>query len=73
MQVIRSQITDIAERIGDIDRYVAVLFERRHQVLNGKFPPVNFAVLERRGGSGWVRNDHPFDAVRRKPLAAGKP
>ena len=44
-----------------------------HEVGNRVLPPVDLAVLQRRGGGRGVRHHLPFDAIDRDALAAGEP
>jgi len=71
--MVHAEAADIAERIGDVDRDIAVLAQQRHQVGNRILPPVDLAALQRRGGGRRIRHHHPFDALGQHPLAAREP
>lgn len=73
MQVVEAQVTDVAEGIGDVHHQVAVLAQQRHQIGDGKLPPIHLTVLKRCGGGGRVGHHDPFDAIEQHPLAAREP
>ena len=73
VEVVHAEAADIAERIGDIDRDIAVLAQQRNQVGNRILPPVDLAVLQRGGGGRGVRHHNPFDALGQHSLAAREP
>ena len=73
IQMIDTERTDIAERIGDIDRQSGGFAQQRHQVGQRGFPPIDLAALQRRRGGSGIRQDVPLDPVEGDPLAAGQP
>src|SRR5215212_1190382 len=72
VQVVHAEGADVAERIGDVDRDVAVLPEHRHEVGDRVLPPIDLAVLQRRRGRSGIGHDDPLDAVDHHLLAAGE-
>src|SRR5258706_5140567 len=73
VEMIHAEAADVAQRILDVDRDIAVLAEQWHQVGNRVLPPVDFAVLQCRRGGRRIRHDDPFYALRQHVLAAREP
>ena len=71
--MVEAEGPDIAERIGDIHTDIAVPAQRRDQIGQRGFPPINFAIHQRRRSSRGVWHDDPFNTLHAHALAARQP
>ena len=71
--MVEAEGTDIAQWIGDVHADIAVAPQGWDQVRQRGFPPVNFAIHQRRRSGRRVRHDDPFNTINIDALATGQP
>ena len=71
--MVEAERTNIAQRIGDIHADIAIAPQGRDQVRQRGFPPINFAIHQRRRSGCRVRHDDPFNTINIDALAASQP